>query len=990
MMRRQRMRHQKMLMIFAVFILVFLWGVLRSVPVFAEVEAGETIRVGYFALTGFQGYDENGNPAGYNVEYLDKLAEYTGWSYEYVHAQSWLEAVEMLRQGKVDIVAPAQRTREREDEFLFSEYSIGTEYGGMLTWKGNDALDYEGFEQFDGITVGCLNSSVLKEQFLQYAQSNGFTPNMVDFDSESQMLSELAMHNVDAIVMNYAESEDTIKLVARFAPSPYYYMMRSGAEPLQFELNAALEKLQSENPAFSIELMAKYFPTLRIIPFTKSELEYAQQAPVLRIGFMIREPLAYYDEDGKPVGILIELMDLIARESGLQFEYVPISGESLSYDDLREYNLSMISGVEFTRRNLQASGISLTDPFFSSQKVLVGKQGIQFSENAGMKVAVSTGSVTLAETVKEKYPNFETVYYDTTEECLEAVLSGEVDLLLQSQYAVEKLLTKPRYEKLVTIPGEGLTEDLCISPLLYPEEKEKADELLADKRLISVLNKAIASISREEMSSIVIAYTVAIPYKVTAEDMLYRFRVPIGIIVLLLICGVSLASLVFHLHNKNVRIIRKNERELSCITNNINGGVVVLIPNKGFAIQYANSGFAKMIGADLDYMDVLVSGSYITYIHDEDIPKLNSLLNKDREDGDIVELELRIRRLDGEYVPAIFHGTIAKDEGKTLLYCVVMDITVQKRMMQRLEEEKERYAMVIEQTDDIIFDIDVEEETATTSNRFGSLFGWEMSTIFDSEEEDRELVFSHEEDKEAVRQMIQAIMDGSNRQYLRLRVRKRTGEYLWCDVIISAVRRKGQLIRLIGKIVDVDEQMREYLRLQDISQKDGMTGLLKKEAFQETVTGLIAEAAGEKSSVLVFVDLDNFKKLNDTLGHQRGDEALKYVAESLKGSFSGDEILGRFGGDEFFLFAQDVDLSAFAKKLDVLGKQMERVFTGENNSERVSVSASMGIAYAPLSEESYEGMLSHADAALYQAKNLGKSRNVIYRADDKNTNTRKA
>lgn len=981
MMGEQKMMSQKKRSVLTGFVLVFLWCILRCVPVLAEPEAGDTVRIGFFALNGFLEYDENRNPVGYNVEYLDKISEFTGWSYEYVHVSGWSKAVELLRNGEVDMIAPAQRTREWEDEFLFSEYSIGTEYGGMLTRQDNDALDYEGCEQFDGIMVGCISGSALKDQFLEYAQSNGFTPHMVDFDSESQMLGALSMKSVDAVILNYAESVDTVKLLARFAPSPYYYMMRPGAESLQAELNAALEKLQSENPAYSIELMEKYYPMLNKIPFTKDELEYVENAPTLRIGFTVREPLAYVDADGNPVGILIELMNLIAQESRLTFEYVPISGEQSSYDDLREYNLSMISGVEYNKQNLQSLGLTLTDPFFSSRKVFVGRQGIQFSENANMKVAVSTKSVTLAETVKEKYPNFETVYYDTPRECLEAVLDGDVELLLQNQYAVEKLLMKPRYETLATIPEEGLAEDLCISPLLYPGESETADGLLADKRLISIMNKAIASITKEQMTDIVISYTVAIPYKVTAGDVLYRFRMAIGIIALLSVCGIALALLVMHLHNKNVRIIRKSERELSCITNNINGGVVVLIPNKGFAIQYANSGFAKMIGADENYMKVLVSGSYITYIHEDDIEKMNGLLSEERKEGATVELELRIRRLDGVYIPTIFHGTIAKEDGKMLLYCVVMDITAQKRMMQRIEEEKERYAMVIDQTDDIIFDIDIEEKAVTTSNRFASLFGWEMASIVKFEEEGLDMAYVYPGDRDDAMQMIQALKEGEIRRSLRLRVRKDPGVYQWCDVIISAVRRDGQLIRLIGKITDVDEQVRAYIHLQEVSQKDGMTGLLKKEAFRDAATWRLAAASGQKNSVLVFVDLDNFKKLNDTFGHQKGDEALKFVADLLKDSFSENEVLGRFGGDEFFVFAQDVDLNEFTQKLDALRKQMERLFSGETKNQQVVISASMGVAYAPLSEDAYECMLSHADAALYQAKNSGKSRYVIYRED---------
>ena len=91
-----------------------------------------TVRVGFFERSGFYEYDELGEPCGYGVDYLKQVAGEAGWNYKLVKADSWEECVELLREGKIDILAPAQITPEREEEFSFCTFPIGTEYGALL------------------------------------------------------------------------------------------------------------------------------------------------------------------------------------------------------------------------------------------------------------------------------------------------------------------------------------------------------------------------------------------------------------------------------------------------------------------------------------------------------------------------------------------------------------------------------------------------------------------------------------------------------------------------------------------------------------------------------------------------------------------------------------------------------------------------------------------------------------------------------------------
>lgn len=942
-----------------------------------RVEAKQKIRVGFFPLEGFQEYDEQGEPFGYNVEYLNKIAEYTDWEYEYVHADTWVEAMEMLDNKKIDILAPSQKSLERQEKYLLSDYSFGMEYGTLFTWSKNGKIKYEEFEAFSYIKIGCVDSFIMKDDFLRYAKANGFKPRMKYYHDNNELLSALNNHQIDAAVASYATSYgDSKKLLARFSPSPYYYMMNKGNEDLMEQLDNALDKLQTENPSFSNQLLKEYYPKFNIVPYTKKELEYIKQTPTLRMGFMMREPLSYLDNEGNPVGIIIELMNLIAEKSGLKFEYIPLSGESITYDDLRKKNLQLITGVEYTKVNKTSIGLSLSAPFMTSKKVLVGRKGIRFAANASFKIAVSTGSMTLEETIKEKYPYFEIMNMESTSDCLEAVLSGKVDVMMQSQYAVEKLLAKPKYEKLIVIPDTGLEEQLSISALINSEGKGKVNAVLTDKRLMSVMNKAIAQITEEEHSNIIISYTAGIPYQFTIKDFLYQYQVPITVIAILVILGVGLTIYSVKMRNANMEIIKKSQKQLSCIANNINGGVIVLIPNKGFSIKYANSGFVKMIGASEEYVDMLTTGSYITYIHKDDIEKLNSLMTEDLKEGDGIQLELRIRKLDGEYIPVIFRGTLAKDEDNFVLYCVVMDIREQKRMLQKIEEEKERYAMVIEQTDDIIFDANLEERKLQCSNKYEQVFGWKITDNLSYYKPD--FLHIHNDDMGKIEAAVEELNLGKDIKVVSVRLQKQNKQYLWCDITMGAVRRNDKIVRIVGKITDVDKQVREMNRLKSMSKQDGLTGLLKKEAFQFSVETFLNTNDNKYNCVLLFIDLDNFKTLNDTLGHQCGDKALIDVAEAIRNHFNKNDLLGRFGGDEFFVFSSNIRLQEFIAKVERLRKELQRTYTGADKEAKVEISASMGFAYSDDGKESYEDLLSYADVAVYSSKELGKNQYVMY------------
>jgi diguanylate cyclase (GGDEF)-like protein len=155
---------------------------------------------------------------------------------------------------------------------------------------------------------------------------------------------------------------------------------------------------------------------------------------------------------------------------------------------------------------------------------------------------------------------------------------------------------------------------------------------------------------------------------------------------------------------------------------------------------------------------------------------------------------------------------------------------------------------------------------------------------------------------------------------------------------------------------------------------DALTGLLNREGLIEAIeAGLIAAAAYGKPRALLFLDLDNFKTVNDTFGHAVGDRLLKAVADRLKAELAAGDVAARIGGDEFVVLAVAANNERAIERGERLISAIASTYPlGEGIS--AAVGASIGVAVTPEHGSHAEGLLAAADAALYEAKSGGRSR----------------
>lgn len=209
-------------------------------------------------------------------------------------------------------------------------------------------------------------------------------------------------------------------------------------------------------------------------------------------------------------------------------------------------------------------------------------------------------------------------------------------------------------------------------------------------------------------------------------------------------------------------------------------------------------------------------------------------------------------------------------------------------------------------------------------------------------------------------------------KYLR---KDKTTFWVACEMHLERDAQNGNLIAFVT-VRDIDNKKRKELYLEERAIVDPLTKVYNRSAGTQYIVKALAEMNPGETSAFMLLDLDHFKRLNDTLGHMRGDDALKNVAEILINHFRKYDIVCRLGGDEFVVFIQRIPIEVLDRVLTSLLKKMELDY--ERGDVKVSITISAGVALVPEHGNTFEELYEKADQALYQVKNTTRNAYKIY------------
>ncbi len=241
----------------------------------------------------------------------------------------------------------------------------------------------------------------------------------------------------------------------------------------------------------------------------------------------------------------------------------------------------------------------------------------------------------------------------------------------------------------------------------------------------------------------------------------------------------------------------------------------------------------------------------------------------------------------------------------------------------------------------------------------------------------------HEDDIETVQTY--GVPDGMIAQYKQGRVKYsyefRTrdseygDEYRWFRADVSMREDEAGEIIAISTMNDIHELKKQELALRDKANKDSLLDILNKSASEQSISEHLSE---NEIGTLFLLDLDNFKLINDNMGHQYGDDVLREVTKKIKQNFRRDDILGRIGGDEFMMFVcGNMPAAEVENKAQKLCRDIRKVYSDDKGVE-VELSCSIGIAVAPEHGKGFEQLYRASDLAMYASKRAGKNMHTRY------------
>jgi diguanylate cyclase (GGDEF)-like protein/PAS domain S-box-containing protein len=414
-------------------------------------------------------------------------------------------------------------------------------------------------------------------------------------------------------------------------------------------------------------------------------------------------------------------------------------------------------------------------------------------------------------------------------------------------------------------------------------------------------------------------------------------------------------------------------------------------------------------------------GFWKSHLHMDDSDWVTSFFEKRMTHGTTYELEYRMHTADGRTIWVRDIGTIAVEEGSIRLRGVLMDATERKQMEDALRrahheldqrvhertrelsrviaelqnevaerkraenalrESEERYSLAVTGANDGLWDWNLKTSEIYFSARWKSMLGYSEKEIGNQPSEWFTRV--HPDDVVRMKAEVSVHLEGKTSQFQNEhRMLHKDGTFRWMLTRGVAVRDSVGAYRMAGSQTDITERKLAVEQLLHDAFHDALTNLPNRALFMDRLTGAAARSAarGKRGrhylfSVL-FLDLDRFKVVNDSLGHMIGDQLLIGIARRLERWLRPGDTIARLGGDEFAILLEDIvdvkDAIVVAERIQV---ELHQPFTLEG--QEVFTSASIGIALSSAGYEKGEDLLRDADTAMYHAKGKGKARYEVF------------
>ncbi|MDO5417573.1 MAG: EAL domain-containing protein [Lachnospiraceae bacterium] len=485
--------------------------------------------MGYVSREGFHATDENGNHCGYNVEYLNAIAEYTGWKYEFVEG-SWSDCLKKLECGEIDLLGAMEKTDERTKTMRFASLPFVHAASCLFQLADNTTVAYEDYSAFDGMTIGIVRGASIASSLEDYARQHQFSYTLKSYETEDELHTALEQGEVDSICNTDNRDISDYSVLACFGYIQLYYVTSPEQPELGIQLDRAMEQIHAEDHYYHDALSRKYFNSTRNIAFTDKEMAYIKEhgsIPVQMYNGMGHLFCRYDKEQKQYVGIIVDVLELLSERTGLNFDLVPAE-DQIPWEYLPQHPDTL--AAPFFQNELIITNESLTtlNPIIEGNMVAFIPNNKAIDLNSEFTLALPMGNYHSEQVLHQYFPNAHVIPCICHRDGLEMLRSGRADMALVNEIVGAYQVQSPFFSDLQVSNIVNVAEDLTMGL-----SKNSSPEL------ISILNKGISSLSVREIRQIVVNHA-ATPYKMNWNEWFYKYRL------LLIVLSVSaLASILF-------------------------------------------------------------------------------------------------------------------------------------------------------------------------------------------------------------------------------------------------------------------------------------------------------------------------------------------------------------------------------------------------------------------------------------------------------------
>lgn len=691
------------------------------------------------------------------------------------------------------------------------------------------------------------------------------------------------------------------------------------------------------------------------VSLTPAEQRYLQQlGPITVCPDPDWPPYEQMDENGTFTGIAADLLKLLEQRLGIRFTYIKTKDWDESVSLSQKRTVLILPFLNQTPKRDQ--WLLFTEPLFIDPNVFITREEHPYITDLTLldgKTISLPGGTAIDEKIRQQFPNLKELNTGSSEvDVFKAVAERRADLTLRSLTIAAYTIRK---QGLFTLKIAGQAPDSYTNRLRIGVHK--SEPMLRD-----ILNKGIATITPREQEAITnhhVNITV-----VKSVD--YRLILKIAA-VLAVVIGFSFYWNL-KLKKTNAALAEQEQLWRTIINTSPDG---ILITSLDGVIHRASDRMLTISG--YSSLDELQGRNMLDFVdpawHKQALERIGLLLQGTYTGA----AEYLINRKDGSQIYVEANAEILRnsDGSPREIFIIERDVTERKK----IELQLRSLSVAIEQSPVSVVITDLDGSIQYVNPQFERVSGYSAA---ESIGKNPAILQSGQTAPTVFADLWETLNQGKpwTGEFIN---KRKNGEIYHEEAHISPVYdTNGTINRYVAVKLDITDRKQYETRLQHLARYDNLTDLPNRSLFSDLLQQTLALAKREQYCLaLMFVDLDHFKEVNDTLGHAIGDLLLRDAAQRMQAAVRNSDVVGRIGGDEFVVLLTKLEVEQDALLVgEKLRRALETPFLLDGH--RVTISSSIGIALFPDHGSSEQELALHADTAMYAAKQSGRNAVQLY------------